>query len=332
MPVIYIDVLLALNLWIDFILLLATARILRLPRRRWRMVLGALLGAATSCLIFLPDLPTAAATAVKLAAACVILLVAFPWRGRLPYIKAVVVFFVISTLFAGMAGALYFFAAPQGFYVVGGVVYYDVSPLTLVLLTVVSYGALCLYDRFTRKKASLGRDYRLLVTCGGRTAAVRALYDSGNSLTELFSGSPVAVVRRAALESVLPAEVREALRDPAAFVSGEAGAGNGGAAAAVRSRLRLVPFRSVGGDGLLPAFRPEHLTVVAENGANRDATGAYVAVCEELGRGDYDALVGTDIAGLFDAPPAKSASFPPIAGRSSRAIGGWNGIKGGEEK
>ena len=55
MPVIYIDVLLALNLWIDFILLLATARILRLPRRRWRMVLGALLGAATSCLIFLPD-------------------------------------------------------------------------------------------------------------------------------------------------------------------------------------------------------------------------------------------------------------------------------------
>lgn len=36
MPVIYIDVLLALNLWIDFILLLATARILRLPRRRWR--------------------------------------------------------------------------------------------------------------------------------------------------------------------------------------------------------------------------------------------------------------------------------------------------------
>ena len=91
-------------------------------------------------------------------------------------------------------------------------------------------------------------------------------------------------------------------------------------------------FRSVGGDGLLPAFRPEHLTVVAENGANRDATGAYVAVCEELGRGDYDALVGTDIAGLFDAPPAKSASFPPIAGRSSRAIGGWNGIKGGEEK
>lgn len=142
MPVIYIDVLLALNLWIDFILLLATARILRLPRRRWRMVLGALLGAATSCLIFLPDLPTAAATAVKLAAACVILLVAFPWRGRLLYIKSVVVFFVISTLFAGMAGALYFFAAPQGFYVVGGVVYYDVSPLTLVLLTVVSYGAL----------------------------------------------------------------------------------------------------------------------------------------------------------------------------------------------
>ena len=115
---------------------------------------------------------------------------AFPWRGRLLYIKSVVVFFVISTLFAGMAGALYFFAAPQGFYVVGGVVYYDVSPLTLVLLTVVSYGALCLYDRFTRKKAPLGRDYRLLVTCGGRTAAERQRHRAAPGPTD--QGLPAA--------------------------------------------------------------------------------------------------------------------------------------------
>ena len=48
MPVIYIDVLLALNLFIDFLLLSVTARIRRRPHRRWRTVLGALFGAACS--------------------------------------------------------------------------------------------------------------------------------------------------------------------------------------------------------------------------------------------------------------------------------------------
>ena len=46
MPVIYLDVLLALNLFIDFLLLSAAARILRIPGRTGRRVLGALLGAA----------------------------------------------------------------------------------------------------------------------------------------------------------------------------------------------------------------------------------------------------------------------------------------------
>ena len=290
-PVIYIDVLLALNLWIDFMLLLATVRILRLPRKRWRMVLGALVGAVSSCLIFFPALPAPLSVAIKLAAAGIILLVAVPWRGWLPYIKAVVVFFVISTLFAGLAAALYVFAAPQGFYVVGGVVYYDVSPLTLVLLTVISYGVLCLFDRFTRKKAPLGKEFRVLVTCGGATASLRVLYDSGNSLTEPFSGSPVMVARREALDGLLPAEVHEALRQPATVRGGEAGT-----ATAVKSRLRLVPFRSVGGEGLLPAFRPEHMTVVASDGTGRDITGAFVAVTDAIGRGEYDGLIGSDIA------------------------------------
>ncbi len=304
MPVIYIDVLLALNLWIDFVLLLATARLLRLPRKRWRMVLGALVGAASACLVFLPSLPAPLSVGIKLAAAGVILLVAFPWRGVRPYIKAVVVFFVISTLFAGLAAALYFFAAPPGFYVVNGVVYYDVSPLMLVLLTVISYGVLCLFDRFTRKKAPLGGEFRLLVTCGGATVALRVLYDSGNSLVEPFSGSPVAVVRRASLGAVLPAEVAAALRGaaeaPVARVALAAPAAGGQeTAVALKSRLRLVPFRSVGGDGLLPAFRPDHLTVVAGDGAGRDITGAYVAVTETLGRGEFDGLIGSDIADAF---------------------------------
>lgn len=308
MPVIYIDVLLALNLFIDFLLLLATVRILRISYRRWRLVLGALFGSICSTLIFLPDLNMVLSTAVKLVSAAMIMLISFKWMGVMAYIKQLTVFFVISTLFAGVAMAVWFFAAPTGFYVQGGIVYYDVDPLTLVILTVISYGVIWAYDRVTQKKQPKNRDYRLLIDCGGGTAGVRALYDTGNGLTELFSGSPVVVVRYAAIASVLPPALQQALRTQASGWKTGEDAGDEEAApavgdtavrTAVRSRLRLVPFQSVGGNGLLPAFQPAHITVVAQNGASRDITGAYVAVCDTLGRGEYEALIGSDIADLF---------------------------------
>ena len=68
MPVIYLDVLVVLNWFIDFLLLSSTSRILRLPFKRWRLVLGALLGGISSCLIFLPAMPFYLSMLVKLAA------------------------------------------------------------------------------------------------------------------------------------------------------------------------------------------------------------------------------------------------------------------------
>lgn len=67
MPVIYLDVLVVLNWFIDFLLLSSTSRILRLPFKRWRLVLGALLGGISSCLIFLPAMPFYLSMLVKLA-------------------------------------------------------------------------------------------------------------------------------------------------------------------------------------------------------------------------------------------------------------------------
>lgn len=307
MPVIYLDVLLVLNLWIDFLLLLATARVLRLPRRRGRLILGAAIGAASSCLLFLPPLSAWLTTLLKFAAAALILLAAFPWRGGWPYLKSVTVFFVISTVFAGLAAALWFFAAPQGFYVVNGVVYYDVDALMLVALTVVSYGIVCVFDRFTRKKAPIGSEYRLTVAGSGEPLEIRALYDSGNRLTEPFSGSPVAVVEYRALEPILPPEWREALR-PGRDEDGERSPAGPAQSArppqsadqALRARLRLIPFRSVGGNGLLPAFQPPQLWLTDAGGVRREITGTYIAVCDQLGRGDYQALIGADLAALAE--------------------------------
>jgi len=284
MPVIYVDVLLALNLYIDFLLLEATARLLRAPHRRRRLALGAVAGAFSSLLALFPELPGALLVFLKITAALVIIRVAFCWQGPRGYIKQIVVFFVISTAFAGVSFALFMFAAPHGFYVLSGTVYYDVSPVLLIILTGLSYILIRLYDRFIRKKEPLGREYTLHIKMGDKTVKLRALYDSGNSLTEPFSGEPAAVAEYEGVKALLTPDWREAVRSAwTADLQTPAAPG-----------LRMISYRSVGGDGLLYAFKPNRLTLSGIQ-SEKDVTGAYIAVCKTLGRGEYQALVGTDI-------------------------------------
>ncbi|HCA29192.1 MAG TPA: hypothetical protein DEP23_06345 [Ruminococcaceae bacterium] len=308
MPVIYIDILIALNLFIDFLLLSAVSRILRLPPKRFRLVLGAIAGSACSCMLFLPALPVPISFLLKAVCACIIIRIAFIWRSFILYIKQLAVFLVCSALFGGIAFAIWFFAAPAGFYVINGVVYYNVSPLMLTALTVISYFAISIYDRLTHKRLSLGQEYRLILDCGNGTVSLRTLYDTGHHVTEIFSGSPVAVVRFGAIESYLSEELHKSISntldnndsyqgtDTSEGVEGS----HGGVAAAVRSRLRMIPLHTVSGTGLLPAFVPTHMDLVSSQDANTDITGAYVAICRILGRGEYDAIIGTDLVNLLE--------------------------------
>lgn len=306
MQVIYLDVLLVLNLFIDFLLLMVTARILRQPHRRLRLVLGALFGSASSCLIFLPDLHPLVNFLIDTAAALLIIRIAFRWQNRMVYIKEVVVFFVVSALFGGIAYAVWYFIAPSGFYVANGVVYYNVSPLTLVALTVISYFVITIYDRVTHKKIAEGHDYRLLIDCGGGTASVRALYDTGHHVTDIFTGSPVAIVSLPSLLPYLKEELRGTL---SASLSNEFTAPDkASAAAAVQTHLRMIPYQTVSGTGLLPAFRPDHVSLLGSQGRQADITGTFVAVCRVLGRGEYEAIIGTDIVGLLEGSKASCAT------------------------
>ena len=285
-PSIYLDVLLALNWLIDFLLLAAVARWRHLPHKRGRLVLGAAVGALSSLVILLPTLPVFAVALFNAGVAALMIAAAFPFHGVRPYLYSVASLFVLSALFGGIAYLLWLFFAPGGFYVMNGAVYYDVSPITLVATTLLSYGAVTLYDKLTHRTPPPVRTVRVEVRQGDATVSLRALHDTGQRLTDCFSGSPVLVVREAAVKPLLPAGLSDWESKPEALSS---------------LHVRLVPFTSVGGPGLLPAFRPDDLTLVHPLGTRRSAAGAYLAVTKTLGRGDYDALIGDDLLSLFDS-------------------------------
>ena len=290
MPIIYLDVLIAVNLLIDYLLLSAAARVLRHPCKRWRMVCGAAFGGCCACTVLLPPLPFLAQMGIRFVSCAIMTLIAFSWNGIRAFSKRVVMVFLVSALFAGVASAVWFYAAPRGFFVVNGVVYYQVSPLLLTALCVVCYGAVWLYDRLARKRQPLSKTrYALTLRLDYGEVTVPALLDTGHHVTETFSGRPVVMICRDAVEPYVSNDTKRAL-DTALHPS---------AATAVAVRLRLIPCQTVGGTTLLPAICPSYMAVSDGCGKRRDITGTYVAICNRLQRGDYQALIGNDIADLF---------------------------------
>lgn len=292
--VIYLDVLIAVNWLIDFLLLRACSRLLRIPGGRGRQVFGSLFGGFCACVILLPSLAWWGSLAVNLVTAGVMCLIAFPWRGIKAYLRQTGALFAVSALLAGVALALFMLIAPAGLYVANGTVYYNVPPVWLAALCGVSYVLICLYERFLRKGAVRGGRYRITVTDAGGTVTLPALYDSGNRLCETFSGAPVIVVQKEAVLPVLSPAMRRTLNALDGTDSGQPAEG------AMAVGWRLIPFHSIGGNGLLPAFKPAALTLQRENGKPHSITGCYLALSPALGRGEYQALIGNDPVALSE--------------------------------
>ena len=117
---------------------------------------------------------------------------------------------------------------------------------------------------------------RITVSNRGRQVSIDAIIDTGNLLCEPFSGLPVIVAEMDALESVLPEGLENFPEQPA-------------------SGIRVIPYCGVGGEGIMPAFRPEKLTAVLPGSRPRSAD-AYIGVLRKgrVGK-DHHAIVNPDI-------------------------------------
>lgn len=283
MPIIYLDILIVLNWFIDYLLLSLTARFLHMPIRRIRLVLGSLIGGVAACQILL-NVPVIVSVLLHFVSALAIIRVSFAWYSRKTFARMVLTFFCVSALLSGLVTALWRLTGSETVITRNGVIYCDISPLTLTVAAMICYGIILLYERITAKRAPEALEYILTVNDGRGACECRALYDTGLHLREPFSGAPVIVVQRKVLQPYLTPIMDAAL---ACVQSGTVVCASG--------RVRMIPYRSVSGEGLLPAFVPDKVSLRARGKPPRDLKGVYVALSDEPDRGAYTALFGSDV-------------------------------------
>lgn len=251
MTVVYIDLLFLLNLIANYLLLLAAGRMAGSALIRWRIGLGAGLGALYAALIFLPGLVWLAHWPCKLAAGVLMALVSY--GGERYFLRVAVLFFGASAALAGMVLGLELLGG-MPLTLEHGVFYSPLDIRLLLLLFVACYFMLSLFFRRTgRHGGKEGGAYaRLELVMEEKTICLTALRDTGHTLTDPVDNRPVVVADWGALSGALPNWADPS--DPIRSVERCHAAGS--------RQARLIPYRAVGVEcGMLLAVRAKRVSV-----------------------------------------------------------------------
>lgn len=298
---VYIDRVFLLNLAVDYLLLLATARLAGTPLRRLRFLLCGAGGGLYAAGVFLPGAEWLAGPACKIAAGTAMALAAFArerHRGKLMGL-----FFLLSGALAGVILAVGFCIGAPGL-LLGRIYRAEIDWKLLLGGTAALSAALhLLFHQGARH--GRGELMRVQVSIGGREKSYTALHDTGNSLRNPADGRSVLVMEQAAVFQQLSEEEIQIIRENPAPESAMAKL----YAAGSRLHFTLLPFRSVGTEaGLLLAVRSDYIalhrrkiprTLIALSPGPVSDGGAYCALWGGSERGERveeAAAADTDLA------------------------------------
>ncbi len=253
--VVYLDILLFLNYFVDFFLLLGTNRLAGFPPAWRRAALSAAVGALYGAACLLPGFSFLGNTLWRTVSLLFMGGIAFGFRRNA--IRRCVLFYLLSMALGGVA---------LGF---------EGGGLWTIIGGAVGVAALCIFGF----RGHMGKHFvPVELSYGGQKVTLTALQDTGNSLKDPLTGQPVLVIGSDAANK-LTGLTRDQLQDPASAITALPGA-------------RLMPYRAVGrNSGMLLSLRMENVRIGSFRGSHMVAF-APEGLGEN---GEYQALTGGNV-------------------------------------
>ena len=151
MKTIYIDTLLCVNLFIDYIILYAVRKLLRINTKQIRLLPAAALAALSVIGVFLPFYTRLFSVFYRVLTAAVIVFIAYGKGSFKSFIIRLSAFIGISISFSGFITLVCLLFKPRGIVVWGDAVYFDISPVMLIVCTLGAFILLSVYERIKNK-------------------------------------------------------------------------------------------------------------------------------------------------------------------------------------
>lgn len=263
MQTIYIDTLLCVNMFIDYIILFAVRRILRINSKAIRLLPGAILGALCTLGVFLPIYTKLVSIIYRLITSVLIILIAFGKTSIKGLLIRAFAFLGVSISFSGFTVLIWLIFKPEGVVVYNDAVYFNISPVMLIICTFLAFISLSIYERIKAKLHPKTKIHRVTVYIDKSEYSFDSFVDTGCNLREPFSGLPVIVAEKELIDLKFAKE----------------------------NTLRLIPYNTLSGEGMLKAFRPEKILIDGKEVKN----GCYIGVTDGKLKNEIKSLMGSEI-------------------------------------
>lgn len=251
---VYLNLVMILNFLVDFLLILGTNRLSGFPPDWGRSALAAAVGGLYGGLCMIPGFHFMMNFLWRIASLLVMSAVAFGCNSSM--LRRGGMFVLLSLALGGIAVGF----GKEGYW-----------------MPVIAVGILWLLCRSVFSGGAGGKEYvPVHITHEGNMVSVIALKDSGNSLRDPVTGESVMVIGAQTAMRLIGLN-KEQLSSPMETLT----------ASSIRG-LRLIPYRSVGGSGMLLAKRFPNVQI-----GDRKGSAIVAFAPEAIGRGEgYQALTG----------------------------------------
>jgi len=290
---IYIDIVFIENLCMNYIILFATAFIMKIKIHHLRLILSAALGGVYAILSYMQIVQMYSNMLLKIVLSICMVYIAFIPKNIKVLLKELIMFYLVSFVFGGCAFALLYFVKPQDIFMKDGV-YIGTYPLKIALLGGI-VGFVITYIAFKVVKSKIVKKslfYNVELKMEERVIKIKTMLDTGNMLKDPITGVPVIVIEKEGLQGLIPNDI---LKNTDKIIGGDweqCKESN-----EYRARFRIIPFTSIGKqNGMLLGFKIDEIKIYTdiEELVKKDAI-----VCiynGQLSRNNvYSALIGLDM-------------------------------------
>ncbi len=228
----------------DFVLLRLTGMFLGIRTVWYRSLLGAVLGAVSSCfiLILFIDGPYPVVILLHILTAVIMAAAGYSIDSRSTLLKSVLALYICAFLCGGFWEAL----------IRGGKmilwIFLCFTGLSYLFFSICVRG----YQNWMRKKEIF---CKVRLKAGGKTLDVTGLYDTGNLLTDPFTRKPVSIVEEQTFAELVPEAALERLKDRKETV------GEYDDPVWESLRPHFIVYCSVGNEGMLPVVTLEDMCI-----------------------------------------------------------------------
>ena len=290
---IYIDIVLVENIIMNFIILFATAMVLKIKIKYIRLFSASLLGAVYSVVAYIGILELYTSIIMKILLSILIVYIAFNPQSLKKMWKNLVIFYLTSFVFGGVAFALIYVVRPQDILMKNGL-FLGTYPLKTVLLgAIISLLVILVAFKIVKGKFSKKDMFcDLEIKINNTIVKTTAMIDTGNCLKEPITNIPVIVLEHSLLYECIPKQILNNLDN---IIGGDFEEIPQEIKETYISKLKLIPFSSLGKqNGILLGIKPEYVKILTEEKEKKINVIIGIYNKSLTKRGEYRALIGVE--------------------------------------